>query len=63
MKTNATIETLVQENEYLKSVINEKNKMIKEYLEEMGIDTRDIDKSSINEYEEETYETYENKLS
>ena len=49
------IETLIQENEYLKSVIQEKNKLIKQYLEEIGIDTRNIVNESLDSYEDNAY--------
>lgn len=54
-----TIETLIQENEYLKSVIQEKNNLIKEYLEEIGFDTRNIANENLYEYDD-TYEQTEN---
>lgn len=53
--TDEAIETLIQENEYLKSVINEKNRLIKEYLEEIGIDTRNIEDGNSGYYEDESY--------
>lgn len=36
-KENVDVERLIEENEYLKSVINEKNNLIKEFLEENGV--------------------------
>lgn len=53
VNSDVAIETLIQENEYLKSIIQEKDKMIKEYLEEIGVDTKNIVNGSYddNEYE------------
>jgi len=58
--TDEAIETLIQENEYLKSVINEKNRLIKEYLEEIGIDTRNIANQNSYSYQDESYEERDN---
>lgn len=55
LNNDVTIETLIKENEYLKSVINEKNKLIKEYLDEIGIDSKSITNNFDVEYEEEIY--------
>lgn len=54
------IETLINENEYLKSVIQEKNRLIREYLEEIGVDTRDIVNEKSYTYEDEQNEQNEN---
>lgn len=69
INTDITIQTLVKENEYLKSVIDEKNKMIKEYLEEIGVDTDGIINEEIYEetteqddkIQHEAYQLYKNK--
>lgn len=60
LNSDVTIETLVNENEYLKSVIDEKNKLIKEYLEQIGVDTENITNHEYDYYEEELYEEKEN---
>lgn len=36
-KSEEAVNILMEENEYLKTVINEKNQLIKEFLQEMGI--------------------------
>lgn len=53
-KDSMALQTLIEENEYLKSVISEKNQVIKEFLEDAGI--YDVDKfvSEENEQAEET---------
>lgn len=58
--TNEAIETLIKENEYLKSVIQEKNKLIKEYLEEIGVDPSNFVNENLYSYEDEQYEQNEN---
>lgn len=60
IETDLTIETLIKENEYLKSVIQQKNEMIKEYLEEVGVDTRNFKDESFYEDEEEKDNTLDN---
>ncbi len=59
---NATIETLIQENEYLKSVIEEKNNFIKEYFEDMEVDVKKITDDFGDNYEIETEITHENNI-
>lgn len=59
--TNEAIDTLIKENEYLKSVIEEKNRLIKEYLEEIGVDTRNILNENSYSYEDEIYEDNNDK--
>ena len=55
VNTDIAIETLIKENEYLKSVIQEKNRLIKEYFDELEIDTSKIT-NDFEDYEED-YET------
>lgn len=50
VSTELTIKNLREENEYLKAVIQEKNEMIKEYLEEMGVNTKNFSYNIENEY-------------
>lgn len=60
VNTDEAIETLIKENEYLKSVIQEKNKLIKEYLEEIGVDTKNMVNEASYTYEDEAYEENDN---
>jgi len=60
VNTDVAIETLIKENEYLKSVIQEKNRLIKKYLEEIGVDTRNIINQNSYNYVNEQYEENQN---
>lgn len=56
-KENETLQTLIEENKYLKSVIFEKNQVIKEFLEDAGI--YDVDRF-VSEGNEQTEEVSNN---
>jgi len=55
-ESNVTIETLLKENEYLKSVIQEKNNLIKEYLDAIGVNTSNYTNEFSEQYEAESEE-------
>lgn len=52
---NEKVQTLIEENEYLKSVITEKNKIIQEFLEENNmLDIDDVEENIVNNVNEES---------
>ncbi len=50
-KDENIIQTLIEENEYLKNVIQEKNSMIREFLTELNIDTKNNEYILEDDYE------------
>ena len=50
---NNALEILIEENEYLKKVIQEKDKMIKEYLQDIGVDVADFENNEELSYTDE----------
>ena len=48
-KVDENLTVLLQENEYLKNVIEEKNKLIKEFLQNMGVDSNTIDENLVDD--------------
>lgn len=52
---NEKVQTLIEENEYLKSVITEKNKIIQDFLEENNVlDIDDVEENIVNNVNEES---------
>lgn len=52
---NEKVQTLIEENEYLKSVITEKNKIIQDFLEENNVlDINDVEENIVNNVNEES---------
>ena len=58
-RDDEAIQTLMEENAYLKSVIEEKNRLIREFLEDVGVDTSKIEE----DYDTEEKANYYNSSS